>query len=438
MASVFIRGLLVCASVALISWWAQDGWLVAFLAMLSIVSFGVMAALKHLPRKKSIGHVWGGVCIAVLFASVPLLNLKGWVGTLTGSSADQTAQLPWLLGLPFLILQMAAIWREVLVEDEPLPEFVDYALLLTFFPKYLSGPLERMTLIKDFHALAWPDGKALERGFGLILLGLFMKFAVANQIAVLVNLNVVHPPQLLVSVVAFELRVYFDLAGYSFMALGGAHLFGVRLTCNFRHPFYSPNVREFWQRWHVSLGRWLHATVFQPIRRSCDNRLLISYLLPWFVFSASALWHGTTVNFLLWGTFHACCFVAYVRYFRFHPVPRPVGIAAMVSVILFGRLLFMDSNYYRLGWKILAFADLSAWRFGVHNFARQVFVGPFRHGFVAMVLAAGFLATEGYSLRRYPDAPYQVFLDRRVQLVMMIILIGFTQYYAAGLVYARQ
>lgn len=433
------RAAVTVLSLLFISVWAHSKAIAVFVAAIAIVSYLVMVAATRLPNSSSYRTLCNVALIGILFLSIPLLNVFGYVGTLTGSSADQVAQLPWLLGLPFLVLQIGAVWREVLFEGKLLPSFLDYLLLLVFLPKFISGPLERSALIEDFHNMRFSRGAELERAAGFILLGLFMKFTVANQISEAVHLEFVDPPEMLLSTVAFELRVYFDLAGYSFIALGGAALVGVNLTCNFRHPFYSPNVREFWQRWHVALGRWLHATVYQPIRNNCANRFVTACLLSCVVFVASAAWHGTTVNFFAWGLFHGLCYTAYTRFFRYRAIPRVVGIGAMIGVIVFGRMLFMDSDYVRLGIKIANLFDLNAWNHGLAMFGAQTASTLRTKSIIFTIIAAfGFIVCEGVSLRLYPEKPYQLFLDRRTQFVMLVLLLFFTRYVPAGLVYARQ
>jgi D-alanyl-lipoteichoic acid acyltransferase DltB (MBOAT superfamily) len=433
------RLVLLVASLVLITAWAKTAEIVLFALVAAALSYIVMQETASLPDTSRLRQYLGLALIAVLFLSIPALNLMGYVGTLTGNSDDQLSQLPWLLGVPFLVLQIGGVWREVIFEGEPLPAFLDYLLLLVFFPKFLSGPLERTALIKDFHKLALPSGEALEQAAGYILLGLFMKLTIGNQISRLVDLNALTPPQILLSTIAFEMRVYFDLAGYSFIALGTAAMFGVRLTCNFNHPFYARNVREFWQRWHIALGRWLHATVYSPLRQHGQNRLITTYLLSLIVFVTSAMWHGTTVNFLLWGIFHGVCFIAFVRVFRHINIPRAVGFCAMACVLVFGRLLFMDSDAHRLLSKISSLFSSDAWRRGCATFVHNALLAEgTRMSFAALFMGVAFIVAEGRSIRSYPEKPYGLFLTRKVQIVLLLSLLLLTQYVPAGMVYARQ
>lgn len=430
---------LLVASLILISAWAKTAEIVLFILVATSLSYIVMQETASLPDRSRLRQYLGLALITSLFLSIPVLNLLGFVGTLTGNSDDQLSQLPWLLGVPFLVLQIGGVWREVIFEGEPLPAFLDYLLLLVFFPKFLSGPLERTALIRDFHKLALASGAALEQAAGYILLGLFMKLTIANQISRLVDLNAVTPPQILLSTVAFELRVYFDLAGYSFIALGAAAMFGIRLTCNFNHPFYARNIREFWQRWHIALGRWLHATVYSPLRQPGQSKFITTYLLSLIVFITSALWHGTTVNFLLWGIFHGVCFVAFVRVFRHIAIPRAIGFCAMVCVLVFGRLLFMDSDTHRLFSKISAIFSSGAWRTGCATFVHNVLLAEgTKMSFLALFMGVAFILAEGRSIRHHPGKPYGLFLTRKVQIILLLSLLLLTQYVPAGMVYARQ
>lgn len=430
---------MLAVSLAFISIWAESWKILVFLA-LAIVGSYFLIMLAHFVLPRSQMRRWIGSAIAVaILAIVPALNALGWIGTLTGNKADQISLLPWLLGMPFLALQIAGVARDVVSLDSPLPDLLDYSLLLVFFPKFLSGPLEKTTIVADFTRLRPPDGATLELGFGLILLGLFMKFTIGNQVSQLVDLNLVAPPALLISVIAFELRVYFDLAGYSFMAIGIAKLVGVSLTNNFNHPFFASNIRDFWKRWHISLGRWFHDTFYQIFLDRSYKSKVVSVLLPLVVFVTSALWHGASRNFLLWGMFHGLCFVAYTQVFRHLQFPKVAGTLAMLSVILFGRLLFMDSDYARLLMKVANLANYSAWTQGMTTVMQSLEALPnWKSGLGGLAIALIFLGCEGLSLRLYPDKPYAIFLDRRAQIVMLVFLLVFTSDLPSGFIYARQ
>ena len=136
-----------------------------------------------------------------------------------------------------------------------------------------------------------------------IVLGLAYKMVVADNLGNLSGLLRINPENawhVWFECFVFGLRIYFDFAGYSFIAVGLGLLFGIKLTLNFRSPYWALDLREFWQRWHVSLGAWLRDYIYIPL--GGRNRFWILNTL--IVFVVSGIWHGAGWGFLIWGFLH--------------------------------------------------------------------------------------------------------------------------------------
>ena len=184
--------------------------------------------------------------------------------------------------------------------------FMIYALFVSFFPQLVAGPIERAkNLIPQFHEehrFSYND--AIE-GLKLMLWGYFMKLCVADVISEYVNAVFNHATyhngtSLIIATILFQFQIYCDFGGYSLIAIGAARVMGFRLMDNFRQPYLSPNIREFWKRWHISLSSWFMDYVYIPLggNRVKYYRHLLNLMITMLI---CGLWHGANWTFVLWG-----------------------------------------------------------------------------------------------------------------------------------------
>jgi D-alanyl-lipoteichoic acid acyltransferase DltB (MBOAT superfamily) len=187
--------------------------------------------------------------------------------------------------------------------------FGKYAVFVSFFPQLVAGPIERsnnlLPEIKKRHIFEYENAIL---GMKIMTWGFFKKLVVADNIAANVDLiynNVqnYYGFPLLVATILFAFQIYCDFSGYSDIALGVAKLFDIKLMVNFKNPYFSASLHEFWTRWHISLSTWFRDYVYIPlggnrvtkIKKNCN--LLTTFL-------ASGLWHGANWTFVLWGGLH--------------------------------------------------------------------------------------------------------------------------------------
>lgn len=183
--------------------------------------------------------------------------------------------------------------------------FMIYALFVSFFPQLVAGPIERATnLLPQFHARRRFSFEAMRKGLLIMLWGFFLKVVLADRAAILVN-HIYNAPastgfQYLIGTLVFGFQIYGDFAGYSMIAMGAAQVLGFTLMRNFRQPYLSQSVGEFWRRWHISLSDWFRDYLYFPLggSRRGTARTLVNIML---VFLLSGLWHGAAYTFVLWG-----------------------------------------------------------------------------------------------------------------------------------------
>jgi alginate O-acetyltransferase complex protein AlgI len=183
------------------------------------------------------------------------------------------------------------------------------ALYISFFPQLIAGPIVRYHDIAPQLSNRKETITAFSKGVERFVLGLVKKVIVANQFAIVANeafkLNPDILPQQLAwaGVICFSFQIYFDFAGYSDMAVGLGLMFGFKLPENFNYPYISHSIREFWKRWHITLGQWLRDYLYIPLggNRVSTFRIYLNLII---IFTLCGFWHGASWNFLVWGLAH--------------------------------------------------------------------------------------------------------------------------------------
>ena len=433
------KALLLTISLGVIAWFGQSWATPVFVLALITLNYYTLASSFSQPRFASF-LLWANWIILPLGFFV--LQVQGYVGVLGDNLGNSSAGAFWLLGMPFYILSILSLNHEIQTGRMKRPNWTDYVLFGIYFPKFLSGPVEPPALVTHLSEFRFTyDPKRFDVGCDWVILGAFCKFIVAYYLSRNVHLRELHDvPTIALSVVAFELQVYFDLAGYSFMAYGVSKILGLELTLNFNHPFFAGNIQTFWQRWHVGLGRWFHQYIHSPLRALSPKSYGVQLMLPVLVFLLSAVWHGQTLNFLVWGLWHGFAYLVYVRVLRGRNWPVWMAFAAMLGVLLIGRLFFMESDFHSLLLKCKRLFAWTAWHEGL--FALPVELWSLRKratlDFVfAFALTAGFLFAE-WRNQRLGLRAYAIFRNPCAQWIMILIALVLLEGAPKGFIYARQ
>jgi len=188
--------------------------------------------------------------------------------------------------------------------------FVTYALFVTFFPQLVAGPIERSgNLLPQFKVNYGFDYDRVTSGLKLAAWGMFKKVVIADRLAIYVNGVFGNPADysavpLTLAIFFFAFQIYCDFSGYSDIAIGCGRVLGFNLMTNFRQPYFSRSITEFWRRWHISLSTWLKDYIYIPLggNRKGEARRKLNLLIT---FLLSGLWHGAAWHFVVWGALHA-------------------------------------------------------------------------------------------------------------------------------------
>ncbi len=227
-------------------------------------------------------------------------------------------QIPFDIVLPlaisFFVFEFIHYICDIYRGSEPIKSFLSFALFASFFPTQIAGPIKRFQdFIPQFLNPAKFSMEHIDRGVPLILMGLFKKVLIADNLAFFVQGGYSHPElfsglDLWLFTYAFAFQIYFDFSGYTDVARGSAALFGYKVPVNFNLPYLAGNISEFWHRWHISLSTWLRDYLFIPLGGSRGNHWQTARNLL-LTMTLGGLWHGAAMHYVLWGIYHGAMLV---------------------------------------------------------------------------------------------------------------------------------
>ena len=266
------------------------------------------------PRKKKAFFIFSIVSTLTVLLIFKYLNfLTENLDQLCASLGMETHLMTHIIlpiGLSFHTFQSMSYVIEVYRGHQKAElHFGYYALYVMFFPQLVTGPIERpANLLRQLHEEKRFCYENISKGMRLILFGFFIKMVVADHLGEYVDevyghLDEYNSWTVLCCMVFYSFQIYCDFFGYSTIALGSAKLMGFDITDNFKSPYLSKNIAEFWHRWHISLSTWFRDYVYIPLggSRVKFGRWVFNILV---VFVLSGIWHGAAWTFLLWGFAH--------------------------------------------------------------------------------------------------------------------------------------
>jgi alginate O-acetyltransferase complex protein AlgI len=313
------NGILLISGIVFYS--LAQGYYLFLMAALGLFTFyGVL--FMHQRVLKQGGNGIKLIGILVLVAVLCLFKYETYCRALLMHWSPQWRLDAWVLplGISFFTFQLIGYWIDVYQENiNPCKKPLAFMAYLFFFPKLMSGPIERVQhAMPYFEAPRVFDALLAEEGLRQFIWGLFKKRVVADTLALYVFGVFQAQPlapggDIVLACFLFPLQLYADFSGYSDMALGIAKLFGIRLTINFKYPFFAQNISDYWQRWHISLTSWMMDYVYTPmsfyLRRWGKAGLIISIIST---FTLVGIWHGADWKYVVFGIIHGIYFIPMV------------------------------------------------------------------------------------------------------------------------------
>ena len=242
-------------------------------------------------------------------------------------------QIALPLGVSFYLFQLSAYLIDVCRNDIPAEHnLVDFGAYIAAFPQLTMGPILRYGALRKAIKSRKPNRVDLEQGFQLFVIGLSFKVLLADQLASLwailerIGFDYISTPLAWFGAVGYSMQLYFDFQGYSLMAMGLGRMLALPIARNFDEPYSSRTVSEFYRRWHITLGTWFRDYLYIPLggSRHGTARTLLSLAVVWLL---TGIWHGPTLNYLIWGGMLFVCIATerlFLRHFfkRLHILPH--------------------------------------------------------------------------------------------------------------------
>jgi alginate O-acetyltransferase complex protein AlgI len=267
------------------------------------------------------------------------------------------------LAISFFSIQQIIFHIDMNSFKIPKVKFSKYFLFIIFFPQLIAGPImyysefakqSKFMMTRFYNRFSFN----FYVGFSIFALGLFKKIIIADNLGNIVDaiyFNIESDYFTLIDcwifVLSYSAQIYFDFSAYSDMAIGLAKIFGLNLPINFYSPYKSNTLANFWKTWHITLSRIIHLFIFNNLvmiffrwLKKIDN--FVIFLIPVVLaMSISGLWHGSSLNFILWGLYHGI-FLFLFSYFRLNDIfeKRLIGIILTFSIVSFSWILFRSSN----------------------------------------------------------------------------------------------
>lgn len=262
-------------------------------------------------------------------------------------------QLALPIGISFYTFQTLSYivdvyWGKVKVQKS----YINFALYVSMFPQLVAGPIVNYIDIEEQLNNHKVTMEEFGQGSRRFLVGLGKKVLFANQLGLLweqINGMATGERTVLlawIGIIAYTLQIYFDFSGYSDMAIGLGHLFGFTYKENFRYPYLSTSVTEFWRRWHISLGSWFREYVYIPLggNRCKTLRWLFNLLVVWFL---TGLWHGASWNFIIWGLYYGALLIIekFLAKGFFEKLPKIIRYLYTMFAVMMGWVLFASNGF---------------------------------------------------------------------------------------------
>ena len=281
----------------------------------TVITYLSALQIKRKPKYKKVSlAVSIIICMGVLFIfkyyNFALESISNFLRLFTIQFSPATLKLLLPVGISFYTFQTMSYVIDVYRGDiEPEKHFGYYATFISFFPQLVAGPIERTSnLLPQIKSEKKFDYDQASYGMKLMVWGFFKKIVIADNFSVYVDrvfgdCTSYKGGALLIASFLFAIQIYCDFSGYSDIAIGTAKLLGVNLMKNFDTPYFSASIKEFWRRWHISLGTWFREYIYIPLG---GNRVSVPKQVRniFVVWALTGFWHGANWNFIIWGLYY--------------------------------------------------------------------------------------------------------------------------------------
>ena len=347
--SIKLQNMLLLAA----SYFFYGYWDWKFLSLILIVSAQTYVASTLIFNRPELKKIFLAISIFINLAVLAYFKyanffISEFLDVFSISSTFSLENIILPVGISFYIFQSFTYVLDVFSDRiRPERDPIKYFAFIAFFPQLVAGPIERASrLLPQFRELKGINAANVYEGTKIIIIGLFLKVFIADSIAPMVdiifaNYQTYNGGTLLLGATGFTIQIYGDFAGYSLIAIGVAKIMGFTIMKNFNTPYFSTSIKEFWQRWHISLSSFFKDYLYIPLGGSRISELITTRNLL-LTFAASGLWHGANWTFIVWGIAHGSLLI--IRRASYFPLNKIFGwFSTMLAVVLLWILFRSES-----------------------------------------------------------------------------------------------
>lgn len=451
--------LLVC-SLAFYAWGEPK--YILLLAASIAVNYCLGLLVGQAKSRSGLAHFW---LVAALIFNLGMLFVFKYLTFVTKNISYATGgktgvvDIVMPIGVSFFTFQAISYVIDVFRKDVPAQKnFFNFALYLSFFPKLAQGPIMKY---KDFEPQILERKESLQKfssGACFLIVGLGKKVLLADNMAIVAdrifslhNMGGIPVSLAWLGAIGYTFQIYFDFSGYTDMAIGLGLMFGFKLNQNFNYPYISKSIREFWRRWHITLGMWFRDYLYFPLGGSrVPNKDLIVRNLA-IVWILTGFWHGANWTFLVWGILNFVC-ITLEKMFNFEKsrVPGFFRHLYALFVIIMGWVIFRSDSLQSAGSYIGCM--FNGFKNGFYNDYTYMFLKEFGVFFLACILFSVPFASilnrfmaKGILLRKnidtqfpyeehsvYTEAPFVKVISVLYPVAMILLFLVCTSYLVKG------
>lgn len=362
--------------------------------------------------------------------------IDSWVNAWSSLGVDfniSSLKIILPVGISFYTFQTLSytidIYRKQL---QPTSSFLRFATYVAFFPQLVAGPIERAAhLLPQFDKDRKFDFNFAKSGLSLIIWGMFKKVVIADNCAFFANQIFDNAAghssaELMLGAVLFGFQIYGDFSGYSDIAIGIARLFGFDLMTNFRFPYFSKSIPEFWRRWHISLSTWFRDYLYIPLGGSRGS-LLFKIRNIFIIFLVSGLWHGANWTFVIWGGIHAALYLPTLMSTsaKTKVSDTSLNLRQIPSLLLTFVMVMLAWVFFRAS-DISQAIDYLAGIVSFNSFSVSLFTGTSKMLLFSLIIVIAILAMLFFEYRAFRKERAEVKLNFPTTLMvfLMILLFG--------------
>lgn len=429
----------VIASYVFYGWW--DWTFLLLIALTTLCSYLSGIAMVRIESKRKL-ILWAntilnlGILGLFKYFNFFVSNLQALLSPFGVNLDSITVNLILPVGISFYTFQAISYTIDVYRRQiEPTRDITAFFAFISFFPQLVAGPIERATnLLPQFLRKREFDYATAVDGCRQILWGLFKKMVIADNCASVVNQvfgasEAYGGLNLWLAAFLFTFQIYGDFSGYSDIAIGVAKLFGINLMRNFRTPYFSRDIAEFWRRWHISLTTWFRDYIYIPLGGSrCKKSKVLRNTFV--IFLVSGFWHGAEWTFIVWGAYHAALFTPLVVRGKNRKYLGEVAADSLLPTMSESLMMAWTFLLVMIGWIIFRADNMTlCWEYLCRMFTDFHFTGVFPKRVIIWILCL--LGVEWIERKR--NHPFDIaghgllrYRPMRWVLYMVIILICLT------------